>query len=437
MISSEETKIVELIDRNLEELDPLDAPDFSSLLKRIGDAEVVLLGESTHGTCEFYDLRAQITMELIRRKGFTIVLLESDWPDTEDVNKYIHGRKRSWNYFRRFPEWMWRNVSFGAFVEKLREYNLSSEARPRVSIFGMDLYSLTESLAAVGRFIHQHLPDYLPVFEAAEGCLKPWHFDHAHYGLAVLRGVAKSCEPATTNLLKLLYEKEVDLPASKPELLSALQNARIVKNAEQYYRTIYEGSIRSWNLRDEHMFETLSILKQYFGAHNGHDSGAKVVVWAHNSHIGNAAATEMGALGEINIGQLCKSKFGSKAYNIGFMTNHGTVRAADYWGGEAKVKALLRARPDSYEALLHRTRAPNYLLPLKKDPELQDALLKPRLERAVGVIYRPDNERASHYFEAVLANQFDEICWVDETSAVTPFEHVKEVAETDTYPFGL
>lgn len=435
MSNSEDAKTIELINRNLEKIDSHHS--FSSLLDRIGDAEVVLLGESTHGTREFYDIRADITMELIRKKGFTVVLLESDWPDTEGLNKYIHGRTRSWNDFRRFPEWMWRNDSFANFVERLREYNLSSEAYPRASMYGMDIYSLSSSLEALKRFIEKHMPEGLAAFEAANDCLSPWHFDHSHYGLAVMRGLAERCDDKTTELLKLLYEKEIELPVEKPELLSALQNARIVKNAEEYYRTMYEGSVRSWNLRDQHMFETLRILKQCLSVSDKPGSEAKVVVWAHNSHIGNASATEMGSIGELNIGQLCKSRYGNKAYNIGFLTNHGTVIAASYWNGPAVVKALLRARPDSYEALLHRANSSRYFLPLKQDPELEDALAKPRLERAVGVIYRPDNERASHYFEAVLPNQFDEICWIDETSAVVPLAHVKEIEEPDTYPFGL
>ncbi len=427
MIPPAEILTVELINHNLEEIEP-ESPDFSSLLNRIGDAEIVLLGESTHGTSEFYDLRADITMELIREKGFEIVLLEADWPDTEGVNQYVQGRVPRWHAFRRFPEWMWRNLSFAIFVERLKAYNLSFEARSRVSIYGMDLYSLSASLEALKPFIKKHLPDRYMILETADTCLRPWYFDHSHYGLAVLRGVAESCESEVADLFKLLYENESRLPSANAELFSAFQNARVVKNAEEYYRTMHEGSIRSWNLRDQHMFETLKILKEHFNA--------KIVVWAHNSHIGNAAATEMGQLGEINIGQLCKAKYGDKTYAIGFMTDHGTVTAANYWDGPAETKALIRARPDSYEMLFHMASSRCYLLPLQKDPALKKALSKTRLERAVGVIYRPDTERLSHYFEAGLGDQFDEIFWVDETSAVVPLPHAKHIAEPDTYPFG-
>lgn len=215
--------------------------------------------------------------------------------------------------------------------------------------------------------------------------------------------------------------------------LDAVQNARLVANAERYYRVMYYGSRESWNLRDGYMFETLKTLQSFYGSDN------KAVVWAHNSHVGNAAATEMSARGETNIGKLCRDEFADSAYSIGFGTDNGTVAAASDWDGPMEIKKVLPSRPGSYEKLFHEVGLPGFLLGLRhiSSASLRDDLSKPRLERAIGVLYRPDTELASHYFQAILPQQFDEYIWIDKTKAVQPFGTAEMEGLPDTYPFGL
>lgn len=421
--------LLRAINRRAEPFD-LEDPDLSGLLERIGESRVVLLGESTHGTKEFYELRAKISLALVREKGFDIIALESDWPDTALVNAHIRGGGKPWlEGFRRFPEWMWRNHSFAAFVDELLTHN-SCEARAPVSIFGLDLYSLSSSLHEVLRYLEKKHPDEAHKARTARNCFHPWELDPAKYGLAVWQDSIQSCEKEVLALLNSLSEKRLEREAAKnPALFHAFQNARVIRSAERYYRSMYEGRVDSWNLRDRHMFETLTSLLDFFGP------ASKAVVWEHNSHIGNAAATEMGAVGEQNVGEFCKKKFGDQAYILGFLTDHGTVAAAHEWDGPVEIKKLLPARFNSYEELFHEADEKNFFLPLRQKT---DGLSEARLERAVGVIYRPETERLSHYFNADLTRQFDEICWIDETRAVEPLPFVKEVDDAeDTYPFGL
>lgn len=429
---SQDDKLLDLIRTNAEPIDSTRRPDLDKLVDRIGSSRVVLLGESTHGTEEFYDLRAAITMKLVRERGFNIVALEADWPDMEGVNDYIHGRRDSWSGFARFPEWMWRNHSFDDLTQTLRAHN-SSERHLPVSVYGLDLYSLSASLENVYHFLQKQDPASAEVARQARACLHPWQFDPSQYGLAVLRQHIEGCREEVFTLLRSMHEKQMAESTSNKRLLSALQNARIVANAENYYRTMYESSVDSWNLRDQHMFETLLLLLDHYGPLS------KVVVWEHNSHLGNAAATQMGRIGEFNVGQLCKSKFGDDCYNIGFMTDNGTVAAASEWDGPMEVKRLLPTRTDSFENLLHRAvDHGEYFLPLRTAPEdLREALRPTRLERAVGVLYLPQSERQSHYFHASLTDQFDEICWIDETRAVKPLKHIPETTEADMMPTGL
>ena len=435
-IPTQDKNVVRLIKDGLDPIRNLEKPDLSSLLGRIGNARVVMLGESTHGTKEFYELRAKITMSLIREKGFQLVALEADWPDAEVVNDFIHGKRESWETFRRFPEWMWRNTSFTHLVNELKTHN-SSEARLPASIFGLDLYSLSSSLHAVSSFLRQRMPEIAKKATAAEECLEPWRSDPSQYGLAVWRGAIKGCEGEVLDLLKTIHEKQLASSAGlNGELLSAFQNARVLRNAEEYYRSMYEGRVESWNLRDSHMFETVLVLLDHYG------SDSKIVIWEHNSHLGNASATEMGKIGEHNVGQLCKAKFGEGCYSVGFMSDHGTVAAASAWEAPVEIKALRAARPDSFEFLLHATTneadMKNFFLPLRSaHPQLRTELRKERLERAVGVIYQPQTERSSHYFNAKLTDQFDEICWLDETTAVEPLPFIPETEAADTYPFGI
>ncbi len=414
----------------------LQSADLTPLLERIGDARVVLLGEASHGTSEFYQMRARISEALIHEKDFTVIAVEGDWPDMMHVNHYIHHRQApssEWETFARFPTWMWRNREVKNFVDTLHRHNAQTDKKNQVSVYGLDLYSLFTSIQAVLGYLDDKDPELAAIARQRYGCLSPWEADPAAYGHAALRGAYKSCEDDVTHMLTAMLKARIhDTNGMDGEAMDAVQNARIIANAEQYYRIMYYGSRASWNLRDQHMFDTLQALRQFHGA------DTKVIVWAHNSHVGNAQATEMSARGEFNIGQLCTESFGHDVYKIGFGTDHGTVAAASDWDGPMQIKQVRPAHRQSYEHQFHLTNTPGLLLPLRGAPdEVRQALLAPRLERAIGVIYRPETELASHYFEAILPRQFDEYIWLDETRAVTPLPTGQIPGLAETYPFGV
>ena len=418
-----------------EPFDDIHGADLGPLLARIGDARVVLLGEASHGTSEFYAMRERISRELITRKGFSFVAIEGDWPDAARIDHYVRHCETppsEWTAFARFPVWMWRNKEVRGFVDWLRGYNAVFKPEQRVAFHGLDLYSLYASIRAVLDYLDAVDPASAKVARQRYGCLTPWQADPATYGHAALTGSYPTCEDDVARTLTDLLGKRTAYAAKDGErFLDALQNAKLVQNAERYYRIMYYGSRASWNLRDEHMFETLKTLL----AHHGPKS--KGIVWAHNSHIGNAAATEMSARGEHNIGQLCREAFGEACYAIGFGTDHGTVAAATDWDEPMELKQVRPALANSYERLCHETDVPRFMLPLRGPTAHARGLMAPRLERAIGVIYRPESERLSHYFEAVLPRQFDEYIWFDETRAVTPFKTQELEAMPDTYPFGV
>ena len=420
-----------------EEFGDVSEASLESLLDRIGDARVVLLGEASHGTSEFYRMRDRITRALILQKGFTIVSAEAGWPDAARVDHYVRDRDvaaQEWSAFARFPTWMWRNEEFLAFTEWLRDLNLSRAREDRVRFAGLDLYGLYNSISEVLRFLDERDPEAARIARERYGCLTPWQSDPAAYGRAALSGQYRSCEGDVVAMLQdMLNQRMKWMDADDDHAFDAVQNARLVANAESYYRIMYYGAAASWNLRDQHMFGTLEALLQ----HGGPESRA--VVWAHNSHIGDARATEMSARGELNLGELCRQRFGDAVYSIGFGTDHGTVAAASHWDGPMEIKQVMPSRDDSYESLFHESGVPGLLLGLRDTPvpELRKELIDPRLERAIGVIYRPETERASHYFQAVLPRQFDEYIWMDRTRAVRPLE-VREIAGLpETYPFGV
>jgi protein-L-isoaspartate(D-aspartate) O-methyltransferase len=419
-----------------ERMPSVDTASLEPLLKRIGDARVVLLGEATHGTSEFYRMRERITRELIEKKGFRFVAIEGDWPDAARIDHYVRHLEyppSEWTAFTRFPAWMWRNNEVRAFVDWLRAHNASEKPERRVAFHGLDLYSLYDSIRAVLKYLDEVDPQTAKVARERYGCLTPWQADPATYGHAALTGKYETCEPAVTEVLTGLMRKRSEYALHDGErFMDAMQNARLIANAERYYRIMYYGSRASWNLRDSHMFETLKTLLAFYGR------GSKAVVWAHNSHIGNAAATEMASRGEHNLGQLCREEFGDKAYLIGFGTHSGQVAAASEWNGPMEIKTILPSLRQSYEHHCHESGVPSFFLNLRGAPrELRTALRKPRLQRAIGVIYRPETERASHYFQTVLPDQFDEYIWFNQTGPVTPFATHELEDMPDTYPFGL
>jgi protein-L-isoaspartate(D-aspartate) O-methyltransferase len=412
--------------------------ELGPLLDRIGDCPVVLLGEASHGTSEFYRMRAHITRELVLRKGFTVVAVEADWPDAARIDAWVRQHPAappSFRPFERFPTWMWRNREVAAFVDWLRDHNgvVEDDAR-RVSFCGLDLYSMFTSRDVVLSYLDRVDPRAATVARARYGCLTPWEHDPARYGRAVVTGEFAGCEAGVVATLTDLLRERLDYATGNGDaFMDAAQNALVVADAERYYRVMYYGSVPSWNLRDQHMFETLQTVRAHRGA------GTKVVVWEHNSHIGDASATEMGARGEHNVGQLCRREFGDDAYLIGFGTDHGTVAAATEWGGPLEHKAVRPSHARSYERVCHDSGVPAFLLHLRDParPDVRTELDAPRLERAIGVIYRPETELQSHYFQASLPNQFDEYVWIDETSSVSAVA-AHEVAESpETYPFGM
>ena len=415
----------------------IDDADLDPLLKRIGDARVVLIGEASHGTSEFYRMRAEITRRLITEHGFTIVAAEADWPDAAKIDNYVRHHDvppSEWKSFVRFPTWMWRNVETQGFVDWLHEYNADLSIDRRTGFFGLDLYSLYTSVQEVTKYLDDVDPSLARLARVRYGCLSPWESDPAAYGHAALTGRYRHCEDDVTAMLVDLLKKRQDYaPFDGDKIFNIEQNAALIASAEQYYRIMYYGSRASWNLRDSHMFSTLKRVLNHRGA------GSKAVVWAHNSHIGDASATEMSARGEHNIGQLCREEFADRSYHIGFGTNDGTVAAASDWDGPLEIKNVRPAHAQSFERLFHESEVPALYLPLGKgsDDALRTGLMTPRLERAIGVIYRPDSELASHYFEAVLPKQFDEYVWFDRTSAVTPIDTESLRDVPDTYPFGI
>jgi protein-L-isoaspartate(D-aspartate) O-methyltransferase len=411
-----------------EEAQPFDSiqdAELGPLLDRIGDSRIVMLGEASHGTSEFYRMRGRITRELIEHKGFTAVAVEADWPDAAQVDAYVRHRPSSpppFEPFTRFPTWLWRNREVRGFVEWLREHNARTEdPRSLVSFHGLDLYSMYTSRDAVLSYLEGVDPDAAAVARRRYGCLTPWEQDPARYGHAVMTGRISGCEDGVVATLTDLLRQRMEYAAADGDrFIEAAQNASVVANAERYYRVMYHGSRQSWNLRDLHMFETLQVVR----SHRGPD--AKVVVWEHNSHIGDASATEMGARGEHNIGMLARREYGRDAFLVGFGTDHGTVAAASDWGGPMEVKQVRPSHPESYERLFHESGIPAFLLHLRDPgrPDLREELGRPRLERAIGVIYRPETELQSHYFQASLPHQFDEYVWFDATQAVTPVPRI-------------
>jgi erythromycin esterase-like protein len=417
--------------------DPASA-EFAALFDRYADRRVVLLGEASHGTSEFYRARAAITRWLIERHGFTIVAVEADWPDAASIDRYVRQRPApppSEPPFQRFPTWMWRNTDVQAFTDWLHAHNAARPASQQVGFYGLDMYSLSGSIAAVLGYLDQIDPDAAELARERYACLTPWQRDPAVYGRALQSRYHEECEQEVVAQLQDLLTRRLDYAREDGVLfLDAAQNARLVATAERYYRTLYQGSAQSWNLRDTHMFETLNHVL------DAHGPAARAVVWAHNSHVGNATATEMGqARRELNIGQLCREQFGDAAALIGFSTHHGTVAAAHDWDGPMEVMQVRPAREDSYEYQMHLARQPRFVLDLRAGVHdaLRERLTPARLERFIGVIYRPHTELQSHYASASLPAQFDALAWFDETRAVTPLGGGKRAGVPETYPFGV
>ncbi|MES3003772.1 MAG: erythromycin esterase family protein [Pseudomonadota bacterium] len=421
--------------------------DHDALLALIGDAHFALLGEASHGTHEFYRERIRITQRLIAEQGFTAVAVEADWPDAWRVNRYVRGLSddgdatAALSGFERFPAWMWRNTEVRDFVEWLREFNAGRPGHSQVGFYGIDLYSMFASMRAVLDYLDAVAPE-----EAARARARYACFDHARgdsqaYGYGASYGHAPNCEDEAVQQLRAmnrLAARMSHVPGmERDEAFFAQQNARLVQNAEEYYRAMFRGRVSSWNLRDSHMVETLLALRKHLAG----GAAPRIAVWAHNSHLGDASATEMGETGEWNVGQLMRERLAGEAVLVGFSTHHGTVTAASDWDEPPRRQRVLEGLPGSWEDVFHGTGEPSFLLPLSADARLRELVeAKRRLQRAIGVIYRPDTERQSHYFFTRLARQFDAMIHIDETRALEPLDrgevwHSGEAPET--YPSAL
>jgi erythromycin esterase-like protein len=420
---------------------PLDgrANEYDPLLDAIGESRFVLLGEPSHGSHEVYLDRARITQRLIAERGFDAVVVEADWPDTHRVDDYIKGRSRDVDadaallgFAGRFPTWMWRNRDVLQFVEWMRLQ------APHASFYGMDLYSMYASVDAVLRYLES--VDWAAAARAREryDCFRRFGADTSRYATEAGLGIGKDCEQQAVEQLKEMRARSLARQEDE-SIFSAEQNARLVCNAETYYRNMFAGSVATWNLRDRHMADTIGAIVQHLDHRLGRP--CKLVVWAHNSHLGDARATEMGDEGELNVGQLMRERHGRDAFLVGFTTYDGTVTAASSWDRPPEMKRIRPAIAESFEALFHETGVPRFmLLPAGDERRLPSELRHGRLERAIGVVYRPQTERASHWFTARLADQFDAVVHLDRTTGVEPLE--KNVGWTggeapETYPFAV
>ena len=426
---------------------------YDPIINAANGKQFVLLGEATHGTAEFYRARAQITQRLIEEQGFDAVVVEADWPDAYAVNRYVTGREegtaeQALEVFERFPNWLWRNREMIPFVEWLHNYNREFRPkgpRPRmpISFYGLDLYSLTRSMKAVVGYLEKVDPNAAARARARYACFDQFADDPQAYGYASGLGLTDTCEKAIVAQLVEMQKRSYDYMSlngmvGEDEYFAAEQNARLVHNAEGYYRSLFSRHSNSWNVRDKHMFETLQDISLHLRWTLGRE--AKIVVWAHNSHLGNAAATAMSSRGEYNLGQLIREVEGRNALSVGFSTSRGTVTAASEWDGPPETKEIVEPFAGSYEELFDAVPTKNFLLDLRKPNEMTDLLREPRLQRAIGVVYQPDTERVSHYDQARLPEQFDFMVHFNKTTALEPLErkmHWEHPAYEETFPFGL
>lgn len=431
-------------------------PSPADLDTLIGDARIVLIGEASHGTHEFYQARADITRWLIEHRDFTAVAAEADWPDAYRVNQIVRGQGEDRNAnealsgFKRFPSWMWRNVVVRDFVEWLSAHNAARRARTmtQTGFYGLDLYSLHRSKEAVIDYLDT--VDHVAAARARQryACFELASGDDGQaYGYAAAFGAGESCErQAISQLVELQRSRLAFMrhggTEAEDDLFCAVRNAATVRDAEQYYRAMFGSRVDSWNLRDTHMAETLDALLAHLDGQQDQIGGARIIVWAHNSHVGDARATEVGADGQHTLGQLVRERYGATTRLIGFTTYCGTVTAASEWGGKAERKDVRPGLPGSIEELLHETGESSMLIPTaqRHPSEAAESLDAVRLHRAIGVIYRPETERQSHYFRVRPSDQYDAVIHLDFTRALEPLEPTSEWIAgwtPETYPSGL
>lgn len=424
-------KLIDLLNQSIIPCAIEDPQFYQKLGDLIGDARIVLMGEATHGTLEFYQTRMALSQYLIQAKGFQAIAIEGDWTSAYPIHHHCQGladinkAKEALDSFKRFPAWMWRNTTMLKFVQQLREYNDGCETNAKkVGFYGLDLYCLNEAAEAVVNYLQKYHPEAAQMAMQRYACFDHVQVDAQLYAYLTEKGLKKSClAEVTTQLLetyRVIYQNlgiDSDLDAKEQQFYAA-QNARVVKNAEHYYRSLFESHHVTWNIRDQHMADTLQNIMSHLETLNG--KPAKVIVWAHNSHVGDARATEMSERQEINLGQLVRERFDAASFSVGFSTAEGTVRAASEWGGKGECKKIQQPFHGSYEWFFHQLKEKNFLMNLREDTPLTHLLKLPLLQRAIGVIYCPETERMSHYYFSHLPYQFDAIIHFDQTQALTP-----------------
>lgn len=424
--------------------------NYDELMTGIGESRFVLLGEASHGTAEFYRERCQISKKLIREKGFNAIVIEGDWPDSYRVNDFVKGRSSDRDAygalegFQRFPTWMWRNDEVFEFLNWLKIFNGKIEvASKMIGFYGMDLYSLFTSIDIVLKYLMKVDPVLADRAKKRYACFDHYKKDSQLYGYLTSHSESlSSCEHEVVQQMKEFLKMKEYIQAlgseKEDEFFSAMQNTRLIKNAEMYYRAMFSGKISSWNLRDQHMVETIGEIDKYVS--KDLSSKAKIIIWAHNSHLGDARATQQSLSGELNVGQLMRQKYASEVFSLGFTTYDGYVTAAPEWGSSAERKSINPGLEGSYEKLFHQLGFERFLFIFKDNPQLREVLPNRGLERAIGVVYLPQSERNSHYFYANMANQFDAVIHIDTTEALKPLEKYAPAPKEDapeTFPSGL
>jgi erythromycin esterase-like protein len=417
----------------------VDADSLDPLLDTIGDARFVLLGEASHGTSEFYTWRAAISRRLIEEKGFSFIAVEGDWPDCYRVNRYVKGHADSGadaesvlHAFDRWPTWMWANREMVELVEWLGRRNAPLPWDRRVGFYGLDVYSLYDSLRAVTAYLEHVDPEAARAARKAYSCFEPYAEDVQEYARATAL-VPTSCEDETIRILTALRARAPSYREDgRDAYFDAEQNALVARNAELYYRTMVRGGSASWNVRDYHMMETLDRL----AAHHG--PGSKAIVWEHNTHIGDARFTDMARAGMVNVGQLARQAHERDGVVlVGFGTHRGSVIAGAEWGAPMERMAVPSAREGSYEALFHAARDEDFLL-LFDDERTPAGLEEVRGHRAIGVVYDPRLEHWGNYVPTILPSRYDAFLFIDESHALDPLHmpiHVDGDAP-ETYPTG-
>lgn len=414
--------LVDAIRAVAQPLEPERPDEFDQVLDLIGDVPLVMLGEGSHGTHEFYETRQRITQRLIAEKGFRAIAIEGDWPNAASVDRFVKGgfgtARSSLDAFKSYPTWMWGNQDVLGFVRWLRDFNQAlPDGQPRCGFYGLDLYSMFSSMEAVISYLERVDPDAAEAARQRFACFEPVNANMQVYAMLVHAGGLQSCEKQVLAVLDDLRQRREDFARQSPDyaFFSAEQNVLLTKAAENFYLAMLRGDPDSWNVRDCYMFDTLQRLRGHLGA------DTKIVVWAHNTHVGDYRATEEASQGYVNLGQLSREHFGDQVFLLGFGTHRGTVTASTAWGGPPELKEVPPAMAGTYEDLFHQIGLPRLLLPLKNlRGQPAASLLDRRHERAIGVVYNPGYERFGNYFRANLADQFDSYIFVDRTSAVKP-----------------